>query len=240
MNISEIHETLVQAISLYENHLEHKLEIGELIAKNKIAHKWKATYKAYVIRETTCWRFVDLSKQVIALGNLNMIVGARILTRAAIETIAALCYSSNKMESVCSGTLDFFDFSRAMSSIYLGSREYPDLQPTTNVMTLLKSVEAKYPDIHKQFNHLCESAHPSWAGLTHGYSQTDQIKYITKFDNFCNDKYGLNHEEILLACCEIFEFEYNDRWISAFEALEKWIVANDEFLESRRHSAKDQ
>lgn len=236
---NDFHLLLKKIIEQYENSLEDTLDIASLVQKNPVAFKWKCTYTCYVIRETACWRFVDLTKQSIALADQKMIVGSRILARAAIETIATLCYINKKMENVTAGELDFFEFEKSMSAIYAGSREFDDAIPTTNALTLIKNAEKKYPDLQVQYEHLCESAHPSWSGLTFGYSKTDKENYITKFGNFWLERFGLSHEGILFNCMEIFEYEYNERWISSFENLENWIEKNDSKLESEKPNTEE-
>ncbi len=224
-------DIIAGAIQAYQQSMCRSLDIGSLYQRNKIAHKWKVTFAVYVIRETASWRFVDIAKQAFEMGNSNSIVGARILTRAAIETLATLVYMNMKMEEVISGKISFAAFCESIYKVYMGSRTDKQLLETINVLTMVKKMEKKHKGILQIYEELCETAHPSYIGLTDGYSKIDTEKYITSFGNYWLDKYGRQHEAALLLCMKIFELEYNDAWINNFHALEEWLVNNDSALE---------
>ena len=232
-------EVIDGAIKTYEETLCRSLDIGSLIARNEVAHKWIVTFGVYVIRETSCWRFVDIAKQAHMLGEANSIAGARILTRAAIETLSTLVYSISKMEEVVSGKISFEEFCECINRVYMGSRIDKELPETINVLTMVKNMEKKHQGILDIFEDLCETAHPSMIGLTDGYTKINREEYVTAFGNFWLEKYGHQHEQALLICMEIFEKEYNEEWIEKFHALEKWLVENDSDLEKRRKEKKD-
>jgi hypothetical protein len=227
-------DLIAGAIQAYQQSMCHSLDIRSLWQRNKIAHKWKVTFGVYVIRETTFWRFVDIAKQAYEMGNSNSIVGARILTRAAIETIATLVYINTKMEEVVSGKILFDDFCESINKVYMGSRTDRKLPETINVLTMVCIMEKKHKGILQIFKDLCETAHPSFIGLTDGYTRINTKEYITSFGNYWLDKYGHQHETALLLCMQIFELEYNDTWIKNFEALENWLVDNDLALKKDR------
>lgn len=229
-----INEIIGEAIKGYEKSMTSTLNVGSLIARNKIAHKWKVAYGVYVIRETVCWRFVDIVKQAVELGKMNMIVGARIMTRAAIETISTLVHVNMKMDDVVSGKIDFEEFCLSIKKVFLGSRVEKDMPETVSVLTMVKNFEKKHKGILKYFEDLCETAHPSYVGLADGYTKTDYKEYVTTFGNFWLDKFGHEHEKALFISVRIFEEEYNEEWVKKFEALEKWLVDNDTELEKRK------
>jgi hypothetical protein len=214
-----IEEIIIEAIRGYEESMASNLDIGSLVVRNEIAHKWKVTYCAFVIRETVCWRLVDIVRQAVELGKSNMIVGARIMTRAAIETISTLVYLNIKMDDVVSNRIDFEEFSESINKVFLGSRSMKDMPETVNVLTMIKKCEKKHKGILKDYEDLCETAHPSYVGLTDGYTRTDYKEGVTSFGNFWLDKFGHQHEEALLICLAIFEEEYNKEWIKNFESL---------------------
>lgn len=227
-------EIITGAIKTYEESLCHSLDMGSLIARNEIAHKWQVTFFTYVIRETTCWRFVDVSKQAHSLGKSGAIVGARILTRAAIETLSSLVYSISKMEDVVANRITFDEYCDLIHKIFMGSRidkEYPE---TINVLTMVKAMDKKHQGILHIFEDLCETAHPSMIGLTDGYTKINRKEMVTSFGNFWEEKFGNQHERALLICMELLEKEYNEEWPKAFQALEKWLVDNDSVLEAKR------
>jgi hypothetical protein len=229
-------EILSSTIKGYEESLPTSIDLAGLLSRNAIAHKWKVTYCLLVIRECVFWRFVDIVKQALRMGSDNFIVGARILTRASIETLSTLIYANFKMEDVVSGKLDFGEFGETVERILLGSKAYKDAKTpeSINVLTMISKCNEKHNGILAAYEDLCETAHPSFIGLTDGYSKIDQANYETKFGNYWIEKCEHQHEDALLKCTKIFEDEYNNVWIKNMEALEKWLVQNDEALEKRR------
>src|SRR4051812_47413806 len=103
-------DQLEQILDGWRNSLCQHIEVGGLIARNRTAHKWKATYRSIVLRELVLWRFTDLLTQVAYLLRANQILGGRILTRSAIETMAILIYLNQRTEAVLKGDASFFDF----------------------------------------------------------------------------------------------------------------------------------
>jgi len=218
--------------------LPTKIDLGGLLARNAIAHKWKAPYFSLVLRESVYWRFTDLISQSLKLGEEGSIVGSRILARAAIETLATLVYLNIEIGNVLQSKLDFHDFGAKLEAILVGSRINEYLPQTINVLTLVTKTDKKHPGILRVFEELCETAHPSYVSLTVGYTKSDHQKVETVFGNYWKAKFGLQHEEILLLCLRIFEDEYNNVSVENFESLEKWLVENDTELEKARSKKK--
>jgi len=94
------------------------IELAGLVARNNTAHKWKATYRSIVLRELVLWRFTDLITQAAYLIRGQHILGARVLIRCAIETLAILIYLNQRTSAVISGAASFFDFAN-MTRTYL-------------------------------------------------------------------------------------------------------------------------
>ncbi|OWQ46605.1 hypothetical protein CDL60_14185 [Roseateles noduli] len=68
------------------------IEVGVMGARNQQAHKWKALWRALLLRETVAWRWIDLLSQSFELHSSGSVLGARILLRATYETLAVLIY----------------------------------------------------------------------------------------------------------------------------------------------------
>jgi hypothetical protein len=237
-NKPDKHLILLEAIQGYEKSLASTLDILSLIDRNPVAHKWKVTYQIYSLRETILWRFIGLSRQSLHLSKSNMIAGSRILARAALETLSALVYINEKMRCLTSGKLKFDDFSGIIARIFIGTRIYSEGPRSKNAGEMVKCLEKKYPETILQYDHLCETAHPSYIGLTNGYSKTDKENYITHFGDYWLEIHGDEHEDILMKCFEILEIEYNVTWIESFKELEGWLVMNDAKLEAGRTKPK--
>lgn len=227
------------ALRGYEETLEKRIDIGSLIQRNEIAHKWKVTFAVYTIRETSCWRFVDILRQTIFLADSENVLGARIMTRAAIETLSSLVFINSKMGKLVEGKLSFNEFTESINSLWMGSRFETELPETINVLTMVNNFEKEYKGIKKYFDQLCESAHPSYVGLTEAYAKINRKEMVADIGNFWMEKYGLSHEFPLRIAIEIFEKEYNETWLQRFEDMEKWLVKNDAALGADREKSRE-
>jgi hypothetical protein len=234
IEIEQLKKENRNALRRYEESLEKRIDISSLYQRNNTAHKWKVTFSVYAIRETSCWRFVDILRQAIFLSDTENILGARIMTRAAIETLASLVFINKKMENLVEGKIEFIPFCQAINSLFLGSRVNKDLPQTVNVLTMVENFEKVHKGIKKYFDDLCESAHPSYEGLTMGYAKINRKEFVADIGNFWAEKWGYIHEFPLRIAIEIFESEYNDIWKANFEKMEMWLVENDARLESER------
>ena len=75
-------------INVWKENLVQKIELGSLLSKSPVAHKWKCTHRSLVLRELTFWRITDLIEQAYLLHKNEHALGVRILLRSAIETSA--------------------------------------------------------------------------------------------------------------------------------------------------------
>jgi len=214
-----------------------KIELGGLYSRNPTAHKWKATYRAIVLRELTFWRATDLLNQMVALSNAGHVLGARILLRSTIETTGILIYLNQKMRLVIEGSESFNDFSALTTQLMLGSKNESTSHAAINVThTILeKWCEKKYPGIFAIYAELCESAHPNFEGVCFGYSYVNEEEYETVFENRWQKLYGEGLEALTIELLKVFEDEYNNVWPAEFESLENWLTENDEKLEAEKN-----
>lgn len=223
----------------YKNSLCKKVDLSSLYSRSKIAHKWRLTYRLIVTREAISWRVIDILTQAYDIGTSGMIVGSRILTRSALETVCLIIYMNKKMKSVIEGKISFNDFENITTRLLLGSRNINKMPNSINVITLIEDSEGKYPGIKKIYDDLSETAHPNYAGVCNGYTKLNQKEYETEFGIFWKERYGKQHETAIIVCLQLFEDEYNVEWIKLFEQLEKWLEKNDKKLERQRKKNKD-
>lgn len=216
-----------------------EVEVGSLFSRNRTVHKWKAPWRALLLREAVAWRLQDLLEQSRVLSSSNGLLGARILLRSAFETLAVLIYLNKAMRNVVHGTLAFHAFSEKTTRLLLGSRDKSTHVESVNIMSMLQSADKRYPGLEGWYAALSESAHPNYEGMVLGYSTADRTNHITTFENRWANLYGANHESALLACLVVFEGEYNEEWPAAFEAMEDWIEQHDEELEASRSGNPD-
>ncbi|MFC3704868.1 hypothetical protein ACFOOL_08875 [Devosia honganensis] len=225
---TDINATLAQ----WRGNLMASIPIAGLISRNPIAYKWKAPFRAWMLRESVAWRLLDLLTQSHALHKQDHILGARILLRSAFETLATLIYLNQIMRQVLDSALDFNAFGDKTSVLLLGSRNNPDGLKSMNIMTVLEKCAKEYPGLVTLYANLSESSHPSYEGLLRGYSKIGHDEYETHFSNRWTERYGHRSAEQITLCMETFLHEYNTVWPALMTKLEEWIEMNDERLEA--------
>lgn len=230
MNIVE------QYLTRWNATLTSSIPVGGLHLRNPIAYKWKAPFRSVMLREVVFWRITDLMTQSYALHQQEHALGARILLRSGIETLATLIYLNQITQQVLDAKLDFHTFGAKTSKLLLGSRDGTTEHKSINILTLLSKSDKNYRGLEKIYAELSESAHPSFEGLCMGYSTFDRSEYETTFSNRWDELFGEWHLSAMALCMKTFRLEYDDVWIDLIEKLERWIEANDKCLEATKNS----
>lgn len=225
-----------RSLEAWEQSLCHEVEVGGLFSRNSTAHKWKAPFRSLSLRESISWRTHDLLRQSVVLYDSSHILGARILLRSAVETLAVLVYLNQMTRRVLDGKLDFHDFSDKTSTLLLGSRDSSTPYTSMNIITILKKCDSRYPGIEKMYGKLSESVHPNYEGIALGYSDVDAENHVVRYRNKWMSMYGDSHIEATRFVIEMFYYEYDEEWKEAFEKLEAWIERHDEELEKTKRA----
>lgn len=207
------------------------VSVGGLLARSKTSHKWKAPYRSLVVREALFWRMHDLGQQIVLLIQQDHILGARILLRSAIETLAILIYLNQKTSSVINGSLSFFKFDEITKQLMMGSKDGTTNQAAVNILTVLEKAEKSHAGLTSMHRSLSESAHPNFDGVLFGYSSTNPDEYETSFENNWIKHFSQEQEPATAFVFAVFEFEYNDTWKQLMIDLEAWLQENDLILE---------
>lgn len=229
IDIDQVLEGLTQS-------LVQSIDVGSALTRNPIAYKWKAPYRCFVLRECVHWRTTDLLKQAHSLSKNGHILGARILLRSAIETVAVLVYLSQQMDHVVQGKSEFHDFSDKTAVLISGSRNKSTPHVAINILTVLQKCDDSYPGILAAYETLSESAHPNFEGLCFGYTRVDFEEHANKFSNNWASMSGDRHPLLMELLCGILVHEYNTVWPARLEELESWIVSSDDLLEATKRS----
>lgn len=227
-------ESADAAIACLKTGLCPKLDLGGLYARNPTAHKWKAPYRSFQLREVVYWRMLDLLDQSLSLHKSDHALGARILLRSALETLAILIYVNQSMEKVLDGKTDYHVFSTKTEALVLGSKDGSTPFAAMSILTVLDGCEKKYAGIKSLYERLCESAHPNYEGMSMGYTAIDHENHVVEFKNRWTEMCAATLPDHIMTCIEIFTHEYDKVWREAFEKLEAWIEANDEMLETTK------
>ena len=117
-----------------------------------------------------------------ALGHFGKgeLASAILLTRAAIETSAAVWYLHKKLSaSVESGTVG--DIDEYLMKLLMGSKNDPAMPDPVNVLTFVDYVDKEVVGFRSQYDSLSEFAHPNWAGTSFLYANPDPANGWTDF-----------------------------------------------------------
>ena len=216
-----------QILRRWKDSLCANISVGGMLARNPIAHKWKATYRSLVLRESVSWRTHDLLTQAQMLYEAGHVLGSRILIRGALESVATLIYLNQLTARVLAGTLDFHTFEQMTRKLLLGSRDGSTKHMSMNIVSVLEQCEKKYDGITSMYATLSECAHPNYEGICFGYSEVDYERNETNFSNKWASMWADRHESLVKLVCAVFETEYNDVWKSQMEKLEAWLTMHD-------------
>ncbi len=220
----------------WEQGLSSDLDVGALYARKPTAHKWKAPFRSLLLRKSVSWRSHDLLSQSLYLYQAKHMLGALIMLRANIETLAVLIYLNQLTRSVLNGKTNFHRFSEKTSQLVLGSKNESTELNAINIITILQKCNDRYPKLLKYYESLSEAAHPNYEGMTLGYSQQNpKDKFISDFSNRWWELYSKQHLKRLETCIDIFLYEHDDEWVDALEQLENWIEKNDDELERTKN-----
>lgn len=135
------------------------------------------------------------------------------------------------MESIVKTNSGFDEYSKKTENLLLGSRDGQSKHQSINVNTVLDYASKKYPELKRAYAELSETAHPNRDGLSYSYSIVTDKGMNTKFTDNVGRVFKDSQTPLISLLCLIFENEYNDSWINAFDAFEAWIEANDSQLE---------
>jgi cation transport protein ChaC len=122
----------------------------------------KIPFKALVYREALIWRMTELGRAAFDCFEKNKLAAGILLTRAAVETSAALWYLSAKLDaSVQSGTVG--DIDDYLMKLMMGSKSNQDIMPAAiNVLTFVDCVDKDIKGFRQQYDGLSEFARPNW------------------------------------------------------------------------------
>ena len=99
----------------------------------------KMPFKALLCREALMWRMAELGRSAFESFENSKLASAILLTRAAVETSAALWYLCAKVNAaVKSGTVG--DIDNHLMKLSVGSKTNPDMPDPINVLNFVDRV----------------------------------------------------------------------------------------------------
>jgi hypothetical protein len=152
----------------------------------------KLPYKALLYREALIWRMAELGREALESFEKNKLVSAIVLTRATVETSAALWYLCAKVDAVVKssvvGHIDDYLMQLMMGTATGASATDPNATDPVlprprpiKVGAFLKQVNKDIEGFSHQYGILSEYAHPNWAGTVLLYSKHNPEERCTIF-----------------------------------------------------------
>ncbi len=146
-------------------------------------------------RETLFWRFVGLAQDALEKLGQNRLPSAMLLTRAAVETTAALWYLEAKIKQALASS-EIAELDEALKRLVFGQKDpaahVDGLPMAINVMTFLKHVEREIPGYTGHYERLCEYSHPNYYGVAGIFSQPHKETGLIDFGS--NIRGGQSHD----------------------------------------------
>ena len=166
----------------------------------------KLPFKALSYRETLIWRMAELSRDAYEQFCRDRLASAILLTRASVETCAALWFLKRKITAaVKAGAIG--DIDSYLVRLAVGSRVEPGPQPI-NVLNFVDAVDKDLEGFRHQYDILSEFAHPNWAGTTGLYSQINQGDHTVAFGSNPRELTGPKHVGVLNLSVALGLFEH--------------------------------
>ena len=226
--------TIEESLANWRTSVRHVIPIGGLISRNATVYKWKAPMRCWYLHEGLFWRMTDLLTQSHLLHRQGHGLGAHILLRSGLETLAILIHLNQQIDGVLEGRASFNQFSEKTTELLLGARDGSTGYSAINILTVLEKCEKRYPGIKGIYDGLSESAHPNFEGVATGFSVFNVDEYDIHFGNRWMDLYNGRHHDTMKSCIDVFEQEHSEVWPELMEKLENWIVMHDAELEAAK------
>ncbi len=142
-------------------------------------------FYALYCRETWMWRVVELGRDAFDCFQKEDFVSAMVLTRAAMETTAALWTLRGKLERALKlGSVNISELGTYLARLQVGQGKglaQPDEPKAVHVMDFIRTVEKDFEGFGHQYDGLSEFAHPNWSGTTGLYSRFDHDEALVEF-----------------------------------------------------------
>ncbi|HEX5482967.1 MAG TPA: hypothetical protein VFZ08_10120 [Terriglobia bacterium] len=170
----------------------------------------KLPSKVLIYREALIWRVAELARAALQTFEAQQFAAAIVLTRAAVETNAALWFLDEKVGSALKQN-KLGDLDDCVMRLLAGNYTWDEFPNPLRVGKFVESVERRVPGFKEQYNRLSEYAHPNSAGTTHLYSTIDRENVFVNFGP--NSKYTEAAKAICVANLSVtlmmFEHIYN-------------------------------
>jgi hypothetical protein len=145
-----------------------------------VSRTTKVPWKALLLREVLSWRMADLARGAFENFEKERLASAIVLTRAAVETSAALWYLCGKVAAAIDAKTvgDIDDY---LMRLMMGSKTESAMPQALNVLGFVDHVEKEVEGFRHQYDVLSEYAHPNWAGTSLLFLKHNEETRVTDF-----------------------------------------------------------
>jgi len=203
-DIPALMEEIRRRIDLLESNLPTRVDAAVVSLTAKLP------FKALWYREALVWRFAELCRSAFESFTNDKLISAILLTRAAIESTAAMWYLNVKIEQTIEAqTLGEID--DELMRLLCGGKSDPTMPAAINVLTFIEKVDKGVAGFRDQYIMLSEYAHPNWAGTALVYSDPDMERRQTHFGSNLRESQNIKLCGVgnLSAGLILFEYVYN-------------------------------
>jgi hypothetical protein len=166
------------------------------------------------LREVQRYRMAELSSEALRCLQSKQGVAAAVLVRAAFETAAVLFYIENLVRKAVEDDA-LGDVGEMLLRVIVGSKHTtkeseaspePRSIEAINTLSMIKQVEKKYSGFAKEYDYLCEIAHPNQLGALVAFGKIEaslDVELATK------PSFGNQFCPTLCIALALFEYHYN-------------------------------
>jgi hypothetical protein len=133
----------------------------------------KLPFKVLNYREALIWRVAELARAALQSYEAQQYAAAIVLTRAAVETNAALWYLDQKVSAALKQK-KLGDLDDCVVRLLAGTYAWEEFPEPIRVGKFVECVERGVPGFKEHYNSLSEYAHPNARGTTGLYSTIDR------------------------------------------------------------------
>lgn len=176
-----------------------------------ISYTAKIPWKAMDYREALIWRIEELARTAYEMFTRDELASAVTLTRACMESVAAMWYLQEKIQHVID-TKEVGDINGVLMRLLMGSKNDITGIEAVNVLTFVGKINEDVDGFERSYKSLCEYAHPNWSGTSFLYSKPNSEKIWIDYGKNIRGKESVS--VVGLTCLNtslmIFEHSYNE------------------------------
>lgn len=142
--------------------------------------KYKSPGNAMMLRESLFWRAEELARNAVSAIEAGDLVAGALLSRAVMETTAALVYLHKLVETGIKGGVTA-ELNTKIVDFLTGSKVWEEMGDAVSVMKMIDVVNKLVPGFRGHYDTLSEFAHPNWLGVHGAYGIIDQNMLTVSF-----------------------------------------------------------